>query len=175
MFCEVTWAFFFSSASSKNYSWVFPRLFWYDYCDWYESRQVVSIWTCSKLCAICFVTGVVVGYSLKRCVNRWVSKLLRRLKDDWYVHPSPCSGMPVSLFVTDRNELLSCYSIRKETAKRLAPKFLFFLADWPSASAGDSPMTIANFAHHFRLFIISCIFLPLLLQHNVTSHKLPCT
>ncbi|KGN51411.1 hypothetical protein Csa_007923 [Cucumis sativus] len=44
-------------------------------------RQVVSIWTCSKLCAVCFVTGVVVGYSLKRCVNRWISKLLRRLKD----------------------------------------------------------------------------------------------
>ncbi|XP_022956291.1 uncharacterized protein LOC111458016 [Cucurbita moschata] len=45
-------------------------------------RQVVSILTCSKLCGICFVAGVVVGYSLKRRVNRWVSKLLRRLKED---------------------------------------------------------------------------------------------
>lgn len=46
-------------------------------------RQVVSLWTCSKLCAICFAVGVVVGYTLKRRVRRWASKLLKRLKDDW--------------------------------------------------------------------------------------------
>ncbi|KAK4432774.1 hypothetical protein Salat_1039600 [Sesamum alatum] len=45
-------------------------------------RQFVSLWTCSKLCAICFVAGIVVGYTLKRRVRRWASKLLRRLKDD---------------------------------------------------------------------------------------------
>ncbi|KAI3443515.1 hypothetical protein Pfo_000180 [Paulownia fortunei] len=46
------------------------------------SRQFVSLWTCSKLCAICFVAGVFAGYTLKRRVRRWASKLLRRLKDD---------------------------------------------------------------------------------------------
>nr|XP_009769454.1 PREDICTED: uncharacterized protein LOC104220310 [Nicotiana sylvestris]XP_016500659.1 PREDICTED: uncharacterized protein LOC107819091 [Nicotiana tabacum] len=45
-------------------------------------RQVVSLWTCSKLCAICFIAGVFVGYTLKRRVRRWASKLLRRLKDE---------------------------------------------------------------------------------------------
>ncbi|XP_019245816.1 PREDICTED: uncharacterized protein LOC109225563 isoform X2 [Nicotiana attenuata] len=45
-------------------------------------RQVVSLWTCSKICAICFVAGVFVGYTLKRRVRRWASKLLRRLKDE---------------------------------------------------------------------------------------------
>ncbi|EXB94754.1 hypothetical protein L484_003318 [Morus notabilis] len=45
-------------------------------------RNVVSLWTCSKLCAICFVVGVVVGYTLKRRVRRWASRLLKRLKDD---------------------------------------------------------------------------------------------
>ncbi|XP_059318420.1 uncharacterized protein LOC132068746 [Lycium ferocissimum] len=45
-------------------------------------RQVISLWTCSKLCAICFVAGVFVGYTLKRRVHRWASKLLRRLKDE---------------------------------------------------------------------------------------------
>uniref|UniRef100_A0A803NTA1 Transmembrane protein n=1 Tax=Cannabis sativa TaxID=3483 RepID=A0A803NTA1_CANSA len=44
--------------------------------------RVVSLWTCSKLCAICFTVGVVVGYTLKRRVRRWASKLLKRLKDD---------------------------------------------------------------------------------------------
>ncbi|KAK6152072.1 hypothetical protein DH2020_014707 [Rehmannia glutinosa] len=34
------------------------------------------------LCAICFVAGIFVGYTLKRRVRRWASKLLRRLKDD---------------------------------------------------------------------------------------------
>ncbi|KAL7194063.1 hypothetical protein ACSBR2_025663 [Camellia fascicularis] len=45
-------------------------------------RQTVSLWTCSKLCAICFVAGVVLGFTLKRRVRRWASKLLRRIKDD---------------------------------------------------------------------------------------------
>ncbi|XP_021894402.1 uncharacterized protein LOC110812050 [Carica papaya] len=45
-------------------------------------RQVVSLWTCSKLCAVFFVAGVFVGFTLKRRVRRWASKLLRRLKDD---------------------------------------------------------------------------------------------
>ncbi|XP_019245815.1 PREDICTED: uncharacterized protein LOC109225563 isoform X1 [Nicotiana attenuata] len=47
-----------------------------------RERQVVSLWTCSKICAICFVAGVFVGYTLKRRVRRWASKLLRRLKDE---------------------------------------------------------------------------------------------
>ncbi|GAV70957.1 hypothetical protein CFOL_v3_14454 [Cephalotus follicularis] len=46
------------------------------------SRKVVSLWTCSKLCAIFFAAGVVVGYTLKRRVKRWASKLLKGLKDD---------------------------------------------------------------------------------------------
>ncbi|MCE0481202.1 hypothetical protein HAX54_038760 [Datura stramonium] len=45
-------------------------------------RQAVSLWTCSKLCAICFVAGIFVGYTLKRRVRRWASKLLKRLKDE---------------------------------------------------------------------------------------------
>ncbi|TYI71479.1 hypothetical protein E1A91_D08G298400v1 [Gossypium mustelinum] len=45
-------------------------------------RQVVSLWTCSKLCGFCFVAGIIVGYSLKRRVRLWASKLLKRLKDD---------------------------------------------------------------------------------------------
>ncbi|XVF35182.1 hypothetical protein REPUB_Repub18cG0123100 [Reevesia pubescens] len=45
-------------------------------------RQVVSLWTCSKLCTICFVAGIVVGYTLKRRVRRWASRFLKRLKDD---------------------------------------------------------------------------------------------
>ncbi|EOY30175.1 hypothetical protein QUC31_020389 [Theobroma cacao] len=45
-------------------------------------RQAVSLWTCSKLCAICFAAGIVVGYTLKRRVRRWASRLLKRLKDD---------------------------------------------------------------------------------------------
>ncbi|KAF4382958.1 uncharacterized protein LOC115705424 [Cannabis sativa] len=47
-----------------------------------SSSRVVSLWTCSKLCAICFTVGVVVGYTLKRRVRRWASKLLKRLKDE---------------------------------------------------------------------------------------------
>ncbi|KAL8488144.1 hypothetical protein ACS0TY_023975 [Phlomoides rotata] len=41
----------------------------------------LSVWTCSKLCAFCFVAGIFVGYTLKRRVRRWASKLLKRLKD----------------------------------------------------------------------------------------------
>lgn len=47
-------------------------------------RQVVSLWTCSKLCTFFFVAGVFVGYTLKRRVRSWASKLLRKLRDDWY-------------------------------------------------------------------------------------------
>lgn len=50
-----------------------------------ECRQFVSLWTCSKLCAFCFAVGVVVGFTLKRRVRRWASKLLRRIKDDWFL------------------------------------------------------------------------------------------
>lgn len=46
-------------------------------------RQVVSLWTCSKVCAISFAVGVFVGFTLKRRCKRWVTKLLKRLKDDW--------------------------------------------------------------------------------------------
>ncbi|XP_062148531.1 uncharacterized protein LOC133857326 [Alnus glutinosa] len=45
-------------------------------------RQVVSLWTCSKLCAISFAVGVVFGYTLRRRVRRWASNLLKRLKDN---------------------------------------------------------------------------------------------
>ncbi|KAK4266056.1 hypothetical protein QN277_027029 [Acacia crassicarpa] len=44
-------------------------------------RQSVSLLTCSKLCAICFVAGVVFGYTLKRRVKRWASKILKYLKE----------------------------------------------------------------------------------------------
>ncbi|KAF3971595.1 hypothetical protein ACB098_07G010900 [Castanea mollissima] len=45
-------------------------------------RQVVSLLTCSKLCAISFVVGVVFGFTLKRRVKRWASNILKRLKDN---------------------------------------------------------------------------------------------
>ncbi|XP_027176163.1 uncharacterized protein LOC113775466 [Coffea eugenioides] len=47
-----------------------------------QSGKVVSLLTCSKLCAVFFVAGVFVGYTLKRRVRRWASKLLRGLKDE---------------------------------------------------------------------------------------------
>ncbi|KAI4375441.1 hypothetical protein MLD38_013307 [Melastoma candidum] len=47
-----------------------------------SSGKVVPLWTCSKLCTVFFVAGVFVGYTLRRRAKRWVSKLLRRLKDD---------------------------------------------------------------------------------------------
>ncbi|XP_051150195.1 uncharacterized protein LOC127264736 [Andrographis paniculata] len=65
------------SSSSSSYSTDHSRLLLAR-----PSRQFVSLWTCSKICAICFVAGVFVGYTLKRRVRRWASKLLRRLKDD---------------------------------------------------------------------------------------------
>ncbi|KAM1813168.1 hypothetical protein ACFX11_027008 [Malus domestica] len=46
------------------------------------ARQLVSLWTCSKFCTICFVAGVVVGYTLKRRVQSWTSKLLKKIRDD---------------------------------------------------------------------------------------------
>ncbi|KAE8688064.1 respiratory burst oxidase-like protein E-like isoform X1 [Hibiscus syriacus] len=46
------------------------------------ARQFVSLWTCSKLCGICFAAGIIVGYTLKRRVRRWASRLLKRLRDD---------------------------------------------------------------------------------------------
>ncbi|KAF3439729.1 hypothetical protein FNV43_RR18007 [Rhamnella rubrinervis] len=46
------------------------------------ARQVVSMFTCSKLCAICFAVGVVVGFTLKQRVRRWASRILKRMKDD---------------------------------------------------------------------------------------------
>ncbi|KAI3442381.1 uncharacterized protein J3R85_001119 [Psidium guajava] len=45
-------------------------------------QGVVSLWTCSKLCAISLIAGVFLGYTLKRRVRGWASKLLKRLKDD---------------------------------------------------------------------------------------------
>ncbi|TKY54383.1 hypothetical protein E2542_SST18790 [Spatholobus suberectus] len=41
--------------------------------------QTVSYWACSKLCAICFVAGVVFGYTLRGRVKRWASKMLKKL------------------------------------------------------------------------------------------------
>ncbi|XP_042479478.1 uncharacterized protein LOC122060456 [Macadamia integrifolia] len=45
-------------------------------------RQVVSLWTCSKLCALGFAVGVVVGFTLKQRLRRWAARILRRMKDD---------------------------------------------------------------------------------------------
>ncbi|KAK7265480.1 hypothetical protein RJT34_33100 [Clitoria ternatea] len=42
-------------------------------------RQTVSYWTCSKLCAICFVAGILFGYSLRGRVKRWASNILKKL------------------------------------------------------------------------------------------------
>ncbi|XP_043721838.1 uncharacterized protein LOC122669206 [Telopea speciosissima] len=45
-------------------------------------RQVVSLWTCTKLCAFGFAVGVIVGFTLKQRLRRWAAKILKRLKDD---------------------------------------------------------------------------------------------
>ncbi|KAL7592208.1 uncharacterized protein LOC111905126 [Lactuca sativa] len=45
-------------------------------------RRAVSVLTCSKLCAVCFAAGIIVGFTLKRRVRRWAARLLRRIKDD---------------------------------------------------------------------------------------------
>ncbi|GKV24688.1 hypothetical protein SLEP1_g34271 [Rubroshorea leprosula] len=44
-------------------------------------RNVVSIMTCSKLCAVCFAAGILVGFTLKRRLRKWASKVLHKLKD----------------------------------------------------------------------------------------------
>ncbi|KAG1339237.1 hypothetical protein COCNU_04G015430 [Cocos nucifera] len=46
------------------------------------SGRVVSLSTCSKLCAVSLMVGVFIGFTLKRRVKQWASKLLKRLKDD---------------------------------------------------------------------------------------------
>ncbi|KAJ0962416.1 hypothetical protein J5N97_030244 [Dioscorea zingiberensis] len=40
-------------------------------------RGMVSIGTCSKVCAFTFVAGVVVGFMLDRRLKRWLRKLLK--------------------------------------------------------------------------------------------------
>ncbi|XP_050379382.1 uncharacterized protein LOC126796684 [Argentina anserina] len=45
-------------------------------------RGVVSLWTCSKFCAVAFVAGIIVGYTLKRRVKRWANKVLKKIRDD---------------------------------------------------------------------------------------------
>ncbi|QCD80196.1 hypothetical protein DEO72_LG2g517 [Vigna unguiculata] len=44
-----------------------------------DHSHAVSYWTCSKLCAICFVAGMVFGYSLRGRVKRWASNILKKL------------------------------------------------------------------------------------------------
>ncbi|KAI0509819.1 hypothetical protein KFK09_010416 [Dendrobium nobile] len=45
------------------------------------SRNAVSLWTCSKLCAVSFTVGVFIGFTLRRRLRQWASKLLKRIKD----------------------------------------------------------------------------------------------
>ncbi|XP_074577801.1 uncharacterized protein LOC141834324 [Curcuma longa] len=44
--------------------------------------RVVSLSTCGKICAVSFVVGVVVGFTLKRRLRNWAKRLLKGLKDD---------------------------------------------------------------------------------------------
>ncbi|GJN37498.1 hypothetical protein PR202_gb26465 [Eleusine coracana subsp. coracana] len=44
--------------------------------------RVVSLSTCTKVSAITFAVGVVVGFMLKKRLRRWAAKLLKRIKDD---------------------------------------------------------------------------------------------
>ncbi|XP_062192953.1 uncharacterized protein LOC133896373 [Phragmites australis] len=44
--------------------------------------QVVSLSTCTKVSAISFAVGVVVGFTLKKRLRRWAARLLKRIKDD---------------------------------------------------------------------------------------------
>ncbi|KAL6847891.1 hypothetical protein ACP4OV_022019 [Aristida adscensionis] len=44
--------------------------------------RVVSLSTCTKVGAISFAVGVVVGFTLKRRLRRWAARLLKRIKDD---------------------------------------------------------------------------------------------
>lgn len=69
-------------------------------------RQVVSLWTCSKLCTFFFVAGVFVGYTLKRRVRSWASKLLRKLRDDWYCPVSHLYIFPNLMLLLDSHLLL---------------------------------------------------------------------
>ncbi|KAL8265578.1 hypothetical protein R6Q59_023708 [Mikania micrantha] len=41
----------------------------------------VSLLTCSKLCGVCFVAGIMVGFTLKRRLRRWAASLLSKIKD----------------------------------------------------------------------------------------------
>ncbi|KAG2595712.1 uncharacterized protein LOC120706009 [Panicum virgatum] len=44
--------------------------------------RVVSLATCTKVSAISFAVGVVVGFTLKKRLRRWAARLLKRIKDD---------------------------------------------------------------------------------------------
>ncbi|XP_008784604.1 uncharacterized protein LOC103703509 [Phoenix dactylifera] len=44
--------------------------------------RVVSLSTCSKMCAVSLMVGVFIGFTLKRRLRQWAGKLLKRLKDD---------------------------------------------------------------------------------------------
>uniref|UniRef100_A0A0E0BX14 Uncharacterized protein n=1 Tax=Oryza meridionalis TaxID=40149 RepID=A0A0E0BX14_9ORYZ len=44
--------------------------------------RVVSLSTCTKISAVSFAVGVVVGFTLKRRLRRWAARLLKRIKDD---------------------------------------------------------------------------------------------
>ncbi|KAK3163869.1 hypothetical protein QOZ80_1AG0009440 [Eleusine coracana subsp. coracana] len=46
------------------------------------ASRVVSLSTCTKVSAITFAVGVVVGFTLKKRLRRWAAKLLKRIKDD---------------------------------------------------------------------------------------------
>lgn len=58
-------------------NWIELEIFLMSTC-----RGVVSLWTCSKFCAIAFVAGIIVGYTLKQRVRRWANKLLKKIRDD---------------------------------------------------------------------------------------------
>ncbi|EAY72503.1 hypothetical protein OsI_00364 [Oryza sativa Indica Group] len=47
-----------------------------------EACRVVSLSTCTKISAVSFAVGVVVGFTLKRRLRRWAARLLKRIKDD---------------------------------------------------------------------------------------------
>ncbi|EES02495.1 hypothetical protein BDA96_03G077200 [Sorghum bicolor] len=44
--------------------------------------RVVSLSTCTKVSAISFAVGIVVGFTLKKRLRRWAARLLKRIKDD---------------------------------------------------------------------------------------------
>ncbi|CAN6470035.1 unnamed protein product [Victoria cruziana] len=47
-----------------------------------SSGKTLSLATCSKACALSFIIGVFVGFTLKRRVRRWAAKMLKKWKDD---------------------------------------------------------------------------------------------